>query len=105
MITVQHLVGTEHKETPVSIQEVMAAVSRLQAATDALAAVGARAEVTGPDGIPTEISGAVDDVLSAAGVPDLSELPPPQRAIVAAFVRSAFGQAADLLAEPTRRAG
>jgi protein-L-isoaspartate O-methyltransferase len=88
-----------------SIQEVMAAVSRLQAATEALAAVGARATVTEPDGLPTEVAGALDNVLTAAGVPDLSELPPPQRAVVAAFVRSAFGQAANLLAEPTRRAG
>ena len=88
-----------------SIQEVMVAVSRLQAAVDALAAVGARAAAAEPGGIPHEVAGVVDDVLTAAGIPDLRDLPPPQRAMVAAFVRSAFGQAANLLTEPNRPTG
>jgi len=91
----------QNKETPVSMQEVMNAVVRLQSAADALAAVGARAGDT--EGImPPAVAAAVDDVLAAAGVPDLSELPPPQRAMVAAFVRSAFGQATDVLTAPTK---
>jgi predicted O-methyltransferase YrrM len=105
MTAVQAVVPREQKEKPVSIQEVMAAMARLQAAAEALAAVGARAAVTESDGFPSEVAGAVDNVLTAAGVPDLSELPPPQRAMVAAFARSAFGQAANLLAEPTRSVG
>ena len=105
MTAVEDIQPTEQKEKPVSIQEVMAAVSRLLPATEALAAVGARATVTESDGLPAEVAGAVDDVLAAAGVPDLSELPPQQRAMVADVVRSAFGQAANLLAEPTRGVG
>lgn len=87
-----------------SIHEVMIAASRLLASTEALAALGARAGVE-PDSIPSEIAAAIDDVLTAAGVPDLSTLPPPQRAMVAAFVRSAFGQAGNLLTQPARDAG
>lgn len=105
MTAVHDAVMTERKGEPVSIQDVMIAVSRLQGAIDALAAIGARAAVTEPDAIPTEVERAIDAVLIAAGVPDLGELPPPQRATVAAFVRSAFGQAANVLAEPTRRPG
>jgi predicted O-methyltransferase YrrM len=55
--------------------------------------------------MPSDVTSAIDDVLRAAGVPDLDELPPPQRAMVAAFARSAFGQAANLLAEPARSTG
>ena len=105
MTALPHPATNAHKEDAVSIQEVMGAASRLLAATEALAAIGARAAVTDPDGMPSEVVAAVDDVLAAAGVPDLSQLPPPQRAMVAAFVRSAFGQATNLVAEPTRPAG
>src|SRR5437763_11580036 len=91
----------QNKEASVSMQEVMGAVSRLQCAADALAAIGARAADT--DGsMPAEVAAAVDDILAAAGAPDPSELPPPQRAMVAAYVRSAFGQATDVLAAPTK---
>lgn len=95
---------TKREEDVVSIQDVMAAVSRLQAATDALAAVGARA-APAAGRVPPEVDSAIDDVLRAAAVPDLGALPAPQRAMVAAFVRSTFAQAADLLAEPARAAG
>jgi SAM-dependent methyltransferase len=104
MSAVQQVVTTERQEEPVSIHEVMIAASRLLASTEALAAMGARAGVES-DSIPPEIASAIDDVLTAAGVPDLSKLPPPQQAMVAAFVRSAFGQAGNLLTEPARDAG
>jgi SAM-dependent methyltransferase len=52
--------------------------------------------------MPPDVAAAVDGVLAAAGVPDPTQLPPPQRAMVAAFVRSAFGQATDVLAESTK---
>jgi predicted O-methyltransferase YrrM len=90
----------------VSIQDVMIAVSRLQATMDALAAAGARAAVEADGGeMPPEISSAVGDVLTAVGLPDIGALPPPQRAMVAATVRSMFAQAADMLAAPDRAAG
>ena len=101
MTAVQGNVATDRKETPVSMQDVMSAVGRLQCAADALAAVGARAADT--DGnMPPEVAAAVDDVIAAAGIPDPSELPPPQRAMVASYVRSAFGQSTDVLAEPSK---
>lgn len=88
-----------------AIQDVMVVAGRLQAAADALAALGARAGLTDADALPVEVASAFDDILAAAGLPDLGQLPPPQRAMVAAFVRSAFGQATNLLAEPTRSPG
>src|SRR5436305_7196014 len=93
----------QNKETPVSMQEVMSAVGRLQCAADALAAIGARAADT-EDNMPPEVAAAVDGILAAAGVPEPRELPPPQRAMVAAYVRSAFGQATDVLAAPAKLA-
>lgn len=104
MTATRQAVTAEREGTPVAIQDVMVAVSRLQAAVDALAAVGARAG-TDRDALAPEVDTAIDDVLAAAGIPDLDQLPPPQRGMIAAFVRSAFGQAANLLAEPTRPAG
>jgi len=66
-----------------------------------LAAIGARAADT--EGVtPPEVAAAIDDILAAAGIPNPTELPPPQRAMVAAYVRSAFGQATDVLAAPTK---
>lgn len=89
---------------PPEMAAVMAAVSRFHAASEALAAIGARAAVH-PAAMPARVSQAVDEVLSAAGVPDLGRLEPPHRAMVAAYVRSAIGQTAHLLADPTRGEG
>ncbi|HEU5003330.1 MAG TPA: methyltransferase domain-containing protein [Actinomycetota bacterium] len=82
----------------------MIAVTRFHAAAEAMAAIGARAAVD-PAAMPDRVTDAVDDVLAAAGVPDLGLLEAPQRAMVAAYVRSAFGQTAHLLADPTRAEG
>src|SRR4051812_41312955 len=94
----------QDQQGAVSIQEVMIAVGRLQSTLDAFAAVGARA-ATGVSDVPDDLDEAIDAVLAAAGLPDVRELPPPQRAMVAGMVRSAFGQAANLLAEPARTTG
>ena len=55
MTALPHPATNAHKEDAVSIQEVMGAASRLLAATEALAAIGARAAVTDPDGMPSEV--------------------------------------------------
>lgn len=94
--------GTK-EERAVTMPAVMAAVAKLAASADALAAVAGRA--AGVDGVEPETAAAIDAVLAAAGVPDLDALEPPQRAQVAAYVRSAFAQALDLLERPTRPAG
>jgi SAM-dependent methyltransferase len=93
------------KETTVSMPEVMIATSRLQAAAEAYAAVGGLASTSDDAAASDEIVAAYEAVLAAAGVPDPRQLPSPQRATVAAAVRSGFAQAADILNAPTRGAG
>lgn len=96
--------ATESSDT-VSMPQVMNAVSRLVSAAVALAAAGVRAGVVDESQMPAEVVRAVDDVLQAADLPDVTHLPPPQRAMVAAYVRSAFGQVRELLDNPTRSVG
>ena len=55
--------------------------------------------------MPADVDAAIDAVLAAAGCPIVRELAPPQRAMVAGFVRAAFGQATNLFTEPNRPAG
>jgi SAM-dependent methyltransferase len=85
------------------MQEVIAAVSKLQVATETYAALGARLSIN-PDDVAPEIVAALDDVLAAAGI-DLSALEPPQRMHIAGLVRTMFAQSSDLLAQPAREAG
>jgi predicted O-methyltransferase YrrM len=93
----------QEQQGAVSMPDVMIAVGRLQTAVDALAAIGARASAG--DDMPADVDAAIDAVLAAAGLPDVRELAPPQRAMVAGFVRTAFGQATNLFTEPNRPAG
>lgn len=83
---------------------ILGAITRLHAAAEALAAIGVAAAVERV-AMSARVAEAVGDVLAAAGVPDPAQLAPPHRAMVAAFVRSAFGQTAHLLADPTRLEG
>jgi protein-L-isoaspartate O-methyltransferase len=89
-----------------SFEEVMGAVHRLAVATEALAATGAQLSLAGSGAdVDAEIGSALRAVVEAAGLPDLDDLGPPQQAMLAGFVRTLFGQAADLLAEPARPPG
>lgn len=83
--------------------EVMTTVGGLFVQAQALAAIGAGA-AAGTGAMAPGIAEAMDEVLVAAGV-DLSTLPDAQRGMLAAFVRSAFGQAADIYRDPTRPPG
>jgi predicted O-methyltransferase YrrM len=85
------------------MDEVMGAVMRLAASVDTLAAAGAR--LSAGDDIPADIAAAIDDVLAAAGIPPVTDLEPPQRMVAGGMIRTIFGQAADLLHNPTRPAG
>lgn len=85
--------------------EVMTAVARFEAAANALAVLGARAALTDTDSVDPKVGAGIDEVLAAGDLPDPAQLPPPQRAMVAGYVRSAFGQAADLLDRSTRSPG
>jgi len=88
-----------------SMQEVTTAIGRFQAATDALAALGARLGAGEGDTVPPEILTALDEVLAAAGVTDVDDLEPQQRAMMAGLIRTLFAQSAELLGCPTRDAG
>jgi 2-polyprenyl-3-methyl-5-hydroxy-6-metoxy-1,4-benzoquinol methylase len=88
-----------------SMQEMAAVITRFQAATDALAALGARLGMGEGDTVAPEILAALDEVLAAAGVADVDGLEPQQRAMMAGLIRTMFAQSADLLGHPTRDAG
>ena len=88
-----------------SMPEMTAVISRFQAATDALAALGARLGLGDGDTVAPEILAALDEVLAAAGVTDVDGLEPQQRAMLAGLIRTMFAQSADLLGCPTRDAG
>jgi len=88
-----------------SMQEMAAVITRFQATTDALAALGARLGMGEGDTVAPEILAALDEVLAAAGVADVDGLEPQQRAMMAGLIRTMFAQSADLLGHPTRDAG
>ena len=88
-----------------SMLEMTAVISRFQAATDALAALGARLGMGEGDTVAPEILAALDEVLAAAGVAGVDGLEPQQRAMMAGLIRTMFAQSADLLGCPTRDAG
>ena len=88
-----------------SFIDVAGAVSRLQATTDALAALGARLAIGDHNTVAPEIRSALDEVLAAVGVGDVADLDPQQCAMMAGLVRTVFAQSADLLDRPTRDIG
>jgi predicted O-methyltransferase YrrM len=88
-----------------SMQAMTAVITRFQATTDALAALGARLGIGEADTVPPEILAALDEVLAASGVTDVDDLEPQQRAMMAGLIRTMFAQSADLLGSPTRDAG
>jgi SAM-dependent methyltransferase len=87
-------------------EDVMTTVSRWLVATEALAAVGAElALMQAPEPGHPDVAGALQAVSAAAGLPDLSELPPPQREMLIGLIRMGLHQAADLLDSPGRPPG
>ena len=88
-----------------SFEEVMAVVSPLLVANDALAAIGAELSLkTSGSGTDPGIESALGAVSGAAGL-DLDSLAPPQQAMVLNLIRLFFAQADDLLLEPARSPG
>jgi SAM-dependent methyltransferase len=86
-----------------AFEEVMGAVMGWTTSTEALAAVGAELTLaqTG-EKAPPEIADALHAVSTAAGLPDLSDLAPPQRAMVIGLIRLYLHQSLDLLEAPGR---
>jgi SAM-dependent methyltransferase len=87
-------------------EDVMVTVSRWLVAAEALAAVGAELTLLqAPEPGHPEVTGLLQAVSAAAGLPDLGELPPPQREMLIGLIRMGLHQAADLLDDPGRPPG
>jgi SAM-dependent methyltransferase len=89
-----------------AIEDVMGAVARWNAAIDACAALGAQLTLLQSEGDDApEVMVTLKGVSDAAGLGDLTDLAPPQRAMVLALTRSVLRQAVDLLDHPAREPG
>ena len=86
-----------------SFGEIMGAVMRLAAATDALGAIGAQASLAleGAD-VDPRLAKALDQVAAAAGVTGVAALAPPELATLAGVARMFVREAEIQLAEPSR---
>jgi SAM-dependent methyltransferase len=89
-----------------NFEDVMTTVSRWLVATEALSAVGAELALRQvPEPGHPDVVGALQAVSAAAGLPDLGELPPPQREMLVGLIRMGLHQSADLLDSPGRPPG
>jgi SAM-dependent methyltransferase len=89
-----------------SFEEVMSVVNRWLVATEALAALGAELALTqAPEPGHPDVVRALGAVSTAAGLPSLDQLPPPQRDMLAGLIRMSVRQAQDLLDNPGRAPG
>src|SRR6266550_354587 len=89
-----------------SFEEVMAVVSPLLVANDALAAIGAELSLksSGEEADAVFVS-ALRSVSAAAGLPDLDGLAPQQQAMARNIIRLYFAMANELLNDPGRPPG
>src|SRR5260221_681918 len=86
--------------------EIMQTVGGWAGAVEALAALGAELTLKQSDkAAPPEIISALRKVSEAAGIGDLDELAPPQRAILLSQVQAALHQFIELVELPGREAG
>lgn len=89
-----------------TFDDVMGTMMQWSTATEALAALGAQlALLQGESDAPAEIADALRAVTVAAGLPDLAEVPAPQRAAMLAMVRMFIHQAIDLVDDADRAPG
>lgn len=72
---------------------------------ESLGALGAYLSLLGSDGGDPGVRDRLRELTDAAGLPDLEQLEPPQRAMITALARTALKQALDLLEAPTRAPG
>src|SRR5215470_4621179 len=79
-----------------SFEDVLTTFGRWSVAVEALAAVGAELALAGAEepGDPGVVR-ALRGVSAAAGLPDLDQLPPPQRELLTALIRFWLRQAQD----------
>jgi precorrin-6B methylase 2 len=97
----------ERPDVAMEHDELMGAVMRLNAATEALAAVGAhlRAGLEPELTLHPSIAARVEAVSAVACGGDATEVPEPARAVIVSAIRTFFLQAADLLEHPERAPG
>ena len=89
-----------------AFEDLMPTVLQWVTATEALAALGAEIAISqSGSAAPPEITAALRAVSTAAGIGDVSDLPPPQQALVASLIRLYLHQALDLLNDPSRAPG
>jgi SAM-dependent methyltransferase len=87
----------------VTFEELMPTVMRWATGAEALAALGVLLD---PDAVvPDEVRPALRAVATAAGLDDLEDLAPPQRAMAATFARVYVRHAVELLDAPDRAPG
>jgi SAM-dependent methyltransferase len=96
----------EIEECPMAMEDVMPVVSQWSVAIEAAAALSAqlRLQQTG-ESAPPEVAAALRNVGEAAGVGDLSDLAPPQQAMVMFLINSSLHHALELIQNPTREPG
>lgn len=89
-----------------SFEDVMGSVMRWITATEALAALGAELSLAqAGETAPPEIATALQGVLTAAGLDDLTDLAPPQRAMVLGVIKTYLRQSLDVVDAPGRAPG
>jgi SAM-dependent methyltransferase len=90
-----------------SFEDVMGTVMQWTSATTALAALGAELALhqTGAGPAAPEMAAALQAVSTAAGLGDVGELAPQQRAMLLGVIRMTLHQATDLIEHPDRAPG
>jgi SAM-dependent methyltransferase len=89
-----------------AFEDLMGAVGQWSVSIDATAAIGAALSLKeSGQTAPPEVASALAAVVEAAGVGDLDEIPPPQRAVALSLTRLFLHQALDVLENPTREPG
>src|SRR5213075_2472414 len=84
----------------------MGAVMRWVTATEALAALGAELSLAqAGESAPAEITSALRAVSTAAGLDDLADLAPPQRAMALSIIKMYLRQSTDVVDFPAREPG
>jgi len=98
--------STGGRSIEMAFEDVIGTVMSWSTATQALAALGAELtlDLSG-EKAPPEIDAALRAVSTSAGLADLDQLPPQQRAILAGIVQLTLRQALDIVAEPARTTG
>jgi SAM-dependent methyltransferase len=90
-----------------SFEDVIGTVMQWATATEAMAALGAELSLAPGTGgsAPPEIVAGLQAVSTAAGIGDLDDLAPPQRAMLAGLVRLYLHQSLDVVEHPDRAPG